>query len=99
MWIPLIDKIAHFFLFGLLATLIYRYRQGHTNPGRLGLIAVCVTVVYGLIDELHQYQTPQRYFELADIFADLIGAIVAVSVYSRWSLYRETLEHEFFRRG
>lgn len=88
------DKVAHFFIFGLLATLVAR--NGFV-PGRAWVPIVAVSV-FGLTDEWHQSFTPGRSVEFDDWLADTLGAAVAVTVYAHWPRYRTTLERALWRR-
>ena len=83
-----IDKVAHFALFGLLATLVVR--SGF--PPRRAWVAVLLVSAFGLTDEWHQSFTPGRMVEVADWVADTLGAITAVALYVRWPRYRALLE-------
>ncbi len=85
-----IDKVAHFAVYGLLATLIARV------PGVPVLIAAALASAYGLTDELHQSFTPGRSVEWIDWCADTLGALTAVFIYSRWTAYRRWLEAPLF---
>lgn len=82
------DKVAHFAVFGLLATLVAR--NGFV-PGRAWL-AVAAVSLFGLTDEWHQSFTPGRSVEVVDWVADTLGAIVAVTAYAVWPWYRGLLE-------
>jgi VanZ family protein len=82
------DKAAHFFIFGLLATLVAR--NGFV-PGR-AWVAIAIVSLFGLTDEWHQSFTPGRSVEVADWLADTLGATLAVTVYAASPLYRATLE-------
>jgi VanZ family protein len=86
------DKLAHFLLYGLLATHICRLFSGRQLSLRTGLIAIGSVSLFGLSDELHQLTNPARSFEWLDWVADALGALVAVYVYQRWSWYRSILE-------
>ncbi len=93
-----IDKVAHFFVYGLLATLLCRTRS-FSRRGRAGAIAaVAAAIVFGLTDEAHQQLTPGRSVEWADLVVDAAGAALAVSVYTRWAPYRSFLEFPAARR-
>lgn len=85
------DKLAHFCVFGLLATLVLRcplvWRQE-----RRTWIAILVVSAFGLTDEWHQSFTPGRSVEWADWIADTGGAAVAAFVYQGWTQYRRILE-------
>ncbi len=86
------DKLAHFLVFGLLATAILRTPRLKDHGLRSLIIAALLASAYGGFDELRQSLTPGRSVELADWLADTLGAIVAVSVYTRWHGYRRLLE-------
>lgn len=86
------DKLAHFLVFGLLATSILRTPKLHAGQLKQLILAAALASGYGAFDEFRQSLTPGRSVELADWFADTAGAIVAVIVYKRWALYRSVLE-------
>lgn len=91
--IPGIDKVVHFAVFGLLATLVVRLGRG----SRAAWLSVVVVSAYGLLDEWHQSFTPGRSVELADWLADTGGAALAVVMYAGWAWYRNFLEAPVFR--
>jgi hypothetical protein len=82
------DKVTHFLMFGLLATLVVR--NGFTP--RHAWIAVLLVSLFGATDEWHQSFTPGRRVELADWVADTLGAAVAVAAYLGSPAYRALLE-------
>ncbi|MGJ8652129.1 MAG: VanZ family protein [Opitutaceae bacterium] len=86
------DKLAHFLIFGLLATSILRTPKLCHVGWKGALIAALITSGYGGFDELRQSLTPERSVEFADWIADTLGAAVAVIVYTRWHAYRRLLE-------
>ena len=88
------DKVAHFGLFGLLATLVAR----NGWPARRAWVPVLLVSLFGLTDEWHQSFTPGRSVEVADWVADTMGAMVAVVLYVRWVRYRDWLERPLFVR-
>ncbi len=90
-----LDKLTHFFLFGLLATLVVR--NGLATGGRAWVAVVAVSG-FGLTDEWHQSFTPGRAVEVADWVADTLGAAAAVAAYVRWGSYRRWLERDLKSR-
>ena len=87
------DKIAHFFVFGILALLLARSFRNTLNPlwkNRYILWSILIGMVYGLIDEWHQMYIPGRYTSLSDWIADLLGAVCFVSLYFWWISKRAT---------
>lgn len=93
-----IDKLAHFLVFGLLATSILRIPRFFTNGWRGALAAAVLVSIYGICDEYRQSLTPGRSVEFADWVYDTAGAIVASIVYLKWTLYRQILEWSPIRR-
>ena len=86
------DKLAHFLVFGLLATSIMRMPALRTLGWRGAVLAAMITMSYGALDELRQSLTPGRSVELADWIADSLGAIVASAFYLKCGIYRRILE-------
>jgi Predicted integral membrane protein len=86
------DKVVHFALYGLMATLVARVQAvARTRP--LGMYAAILIVsVFGVTDELHQYFTPGRTMDVWDWVADTLGAVVATVMYAEWAAYRRMLE-------
>ena len=95
------DKIAHFLIFGLVATSILRTPKFKDLSLRSLLIAALITSAYGAFDEIRQSLTPGRSVEFADWLADTSGAFVAVTIYAKWHWYRDLLEWHWLikRRG
>jgi VanZ family protein len=82
------DKIAHFCVYGLLATLLVRLGRG----SRAVALALLATSLYGVSDEWHQSFVPGRSSELADWLADTLGGATAIALYAGWPWYRTRLE-------
>lgn len=95
-FIPSFDKLAHFCVFGLLATLLFRLLPPASRSAWTAFLVILAVSLFGLSDEIHQSFTPGRSVEFADWVADTLGATVAVLVYWKWEPYRGLLE---FRRG
>jgi len=90
------DKIAHFCVFGLLATLWFRFLAGSLFGSARCIGAIVLTLLYGVVDEWIQYYNPLRSFDAWAWIADLAGSIAAIWVYRNWRLYRWVLETRVF---
>jgi VanZ family protein len=85
---PHFDKIAHFFIYGLLAAaLVGAFQPGlrQSRPWPVVGAIVLWCLIYGLSDEFHQSFIPGRSPSLADIVADTLGAVV---VSLGWIIFR-----------
>ncbi|MCC5846926.1 MAG: VanZ family protein [Verrucomicrobia bacterium] len=87
-----IDLLAHFAVFGALATSILRIPAVWRMGGRGVLLAIVLTSVYGGLDELRQSFTPGRFMQFDDWVADTLGATFAACLYWKWTAYRKFLE-------
>ncbi len=77
--LPMLDKVAHALLFGVLAALL-RY------AGASGRTAFVAAVAWGGVDEAHQAFVPGRTPDLADLAADAVGAALAVAAVRSFAL-------------
>ncbi|HTV03635.1 MAG TPA: VanZ family protein [Luteitalea sp.] len=77
------DKLAHAIAYGILAAAcLLGATAGHWRrvaAGTVGL-ALLIAVVYGASDEFHQSFVPGRTPDVADLLADTVGAVTALSV-------------------
>jgi VanZ family protein len=87
------DKVAHFSVYGLLATLVLR-----ALTGTRAFWAIVIVSAFGLTDELHQHFTPGRSMEFMDWVADTLGAALAVGLYTYGAWYRKLLEAPLWGR-
>ena len=93
------DKLAHFLVFGLLATAILRVPYLRERGWRGVIIAIILTSLYGAFDEWRQSFTPGRFVEFADWVANTLGAIVAATLYHLLHPYRQLLEFKVSRKS
>ena len=42
---------------------------------------ILFTVIYAVFDEIHQYFVPNRYFDIFDVFIDIIGVAIGFLVF------------------
>ncbi len=84
------DKALHAIVYGVLSGLWLRALAGGRRQGVTStrtITAVALSAGYGITDELHQAFVPSRHAELADVFADALGAaggaLIAWSILAR----------------
>ena len=78
------DKLFHMTAFGVLGFLFMGSMKTTTSGYRIGQVwlVVVLAVLYGLLDEFHQYFVPGRTVEIYDALADATGALLGA-----WSMY------------
>jgi VanZ family protein len=88
------DKVVHFCVYGLLATLTLRALlfSGDRLARHAVWLSIALVSLYGISDEWHQSFTPGRSVEVADWIADTSGGLLAVALYTFWTGYRRLLE-------
>jgi len=78
------DKVVHFFVFGVLGMLTARGMRNVKNK-RISENYLSVTflicAIYGILDEIHQYFVPGRHCSWGDMIADILGVFVLGLVY------------------
>ena len=90
------DKVAHFFIFGILGFLttravVFSCREAGWRSVFAGLIFIAV---YAALDEFHQSFVPGRSVEVADFMADFLGAGVFVLIGYRIFTNKKKMEEE-----
>ena len=81
---PYVDKVLHAAAYGILGILFYRAYQTlklKDNIKILMFLSVVSASLYGISDEIHQSFVPFREAEVADVIADMIGALSGVCLY------------------
>lgn len=74
------DKLIHACVYAVLCFLFF-YSLNNQNKSVIlrrfsKEYALLFTVLYGISDEVHQLFTPGRYFEIGDIIANTVGALI-----------------------
>lgn len=72
-----INDILHICEYTLLSLLIAFGFSGKVRSVYL----ILVTIIYAILDEVHQYFVPNRYFSFYDILLDSIGVILGFLFY------------------
>lgn len=81
--VPFEDKGVHFLEYAGLAFLVARacllsWPQVHVL--RVTVFAIGTTILWGVLDELHQAYVPNRSADLLDLLADSLGALCGAVV-------------------
>jgi VanZ family protein len=83
------DKTAHYLAYMSLGLLVTR-ALARGLPARItaavAAAALAITIGYGASDEWHQRFVPGRSSEMADLFADALGALGAVVLCWAWGM-------------
>lgn len=80
--IPNLDKLVHVILFGVFVWLWCKYLVRENKPVIIFFIALAA-IIYGVGMEFYQDRFTTRAFELADIFADAVGAITGAIYFGK----------------
>ena len=76
------DKAAHFTMYAMLGGLLARELAETMRLWRAALLALAIGIGFGAIDEWHQQYIPGRSTELADWYADSLGAASGALLYA-----------------
>ena len=81
------DKLIHlieYFIFGWLLVRALHFGKPIPVTTKVMVFTVIIGFLYGISDEIHQYFTPGRYFDLWDWVADAIGIVIGLEFYRRF---------------
>jgi VanZ family protein len=86
--LPFADKVIHIGLFGSLALSIFFHFEQYSNISfqstRAKALALIACILYGIGMEFYQkYIVPSRGFEVGDMLADAIGALLALPFFNK----------------
>jgi VanZ family protein len=83
--VPFQDKGVHFVEYGTLAVLLSHAIRGtwrELRPISTFALAVVLTTLWGITDEIHQAYVPGRNADVEDVLADALGATLAAGLYA-----------------
>ena len=78
------DKLFHLMAFGILGLLTMGALQASHGgyPTRQVWLVALAVMLYGILDEFHQYFVPGRSADVYDVLADAIGGLLGA-----WAMY------------
>jgi VanZ family protein len=82
--VPFQDKGVHFLEYGTLAALLahaMRNSWEHWRTFSVFALALSCTILWGLIDEIHQAYVPGRSSDVRDVIADALGGMAGACAY------------------
>ena len=87
------DVGAHAVVYGVLGVLVLRgFASGRWRgvTRRAAALAILVSALYGVSDEVHQRFVPGRNAEVRDAVADAVGASLGTGLIWAWSIVLST---------
>jgi VanZ family protein len=91
-WIsPNVQNFLHLPVYGGLASLwFWALRHWIAEADYKYVLALILTLGYGLLDEWHQTFVPGRYGSLTDVGFNIIGALIGLLIYRSWFSVEKT---------
>lgn len=96
-WNTLVKKGGHALGYGLLALAYLRILAGRFKCA--GWLALLLTLMYAISDEIHQYFTPGRNPSWMDVIVDLAGACLAVILWVKVARIKKVVAFGIPLRG
>ena len=79
--------IYHIVEYGILSLLFYRaLKITVKNPQTL---AILITILYAITDEIHQFYVPGRFSNVFDIAIDSFGAVAMQSIINIYNYFKD----------
>jgi VanZ family protein len=78
----MIGRVSHVVEYGVLVLLVLRAtNDGEQTTTRVILYSVGLSLLYALVDEIHQAFVPGRAFQLLDLSLDAVGILLGLGVW------------------
>jgi len=93
--LPELDKVAHFFAFGILGLLLCALSFNLDHKVKIPIFSMPLLIVCssGGLEEIYQMTVPGRTASIADFSADVLGAVFAIILANRLSLISRATTH------
>jgi VanZ family protein len=76
------SRIYHFSVFFLFSFFFFATIKGHKEIKiKHILIVIIISIVYGIVDEVHQLFVPLRCFSIKDILTNTLGIFSSIIIY------------------
>ncbi|MBF0131221.1 MAG: VanZ family protein [Magnetococcales bacterium] len=72
------DERVHFVQYAILGMLIHNAHPAHNREGYLDILIMVAMV--GMGDEIFQFLLPDRYFDLRDVFMNVVGGSLGLGL-------------------
>ena len=91
-WLPFASTFAHIGLYFILSVFVLRAitTTKRLGPGITAYLTLFASLVYGVLDELHQSNVEGRASEAVDVVADVFGAALVVILWFFLKKYRSS---------
>lgn len=81
-WVKTPEEQIHFFQYGFVGILFFRAIQQHSQNSSVNfLTALLLAGLAGWWDEILQGKTPQRHYDVNDIYLNIISSFLGLLVY------------------
>ncbi|MFS0822768.1 VanZ family protein [Bacillus sp. 1P02SD] len=88
-------EIGHLFQFAILyALLVMAFLTFRKLSLKIEILLFVIAVLYGALDEIHQYYVPFRSFSVTDLIKDTIGVVVVSYI-----IHKKYFNHKQSRIG
>ncbi|MFL2665545.1 MAG: VanZ family protein [Dehalococcoidia bacterium] len=94
-WLKYQNFFAHFILYFILGFFFINFLRFYIKNNFMKFIYYFLFILfYSIFDEIHQYYVPGRYFEIMDIFVNIIGALALFITFISKSRFTNIINNE-----
>jgi len=73
------DKIQHVIEYSILGFFVLGSFANRNNV-KIILLVIIICSIYGIVDEIHQFFVPGRYFSVLDMVANSVGVVIGILI-------------------
>ena len=92
-----LSYVYHFGVFFILALFLLLASSQKRFNKEVFMLAIVIAIIYGALDELHQYFVPGRYCDYKDMLLDAAGTLFAGVVYVGSLIVRRKIDKKIKR--
>ncbi|MBU4202303.1 MAG: VanZ family protein [Candidatus Altiarchaeota archaeon] len=75
---PIVEHMIEYSILGFL--LLGSLSSKKMSDKELVILAISISILYGISDEIHQFFVPGRYCDVIDVLANSVGSFIGVMI-------------------
>ena len=89
----IIRQLAHLIIFLVLGVLLLNaLNQSETNERVNFVLALLISLIYAISDEIHQIYVPGRVGQIYDVLIDFLGSLIGIKIFIIYNNFKKNRE-------
>ncbi len=89
----IIRQLAHLIIFLILGVLLLNaLNQSDSNERVNFVLALLISLIYAISDEIHQIYVPGRVGQIYDVLVDFLGSLIGIKIFIIYNNFKKNRE-------